>query len=162
MKQLTNIQSGLFLFGGVLMVIGAGSYAFMWHQEVVGFIYLIGACLFGGIQLMQSYEGRNMVIKRLKRIMSLADLLFIFSGMIMIDNAFGVTQSFFGNYATYLEVVYNKWCCSCSLLLCLRFTPCTACRRSCRRRITMVHRLRNMSRKRCVQAPNSWNNQKKY
>ena len=27
----------------------------------------------------------------------------------MIDNAFGVTQSFFGNYATYLEVVYNKW-----------------------------------------------------
>ncbi len=109
MKQLTNIQSGLFLFGGVLMVIGAGSYAFMWHQEVVGFIYLIGACLFGGIQLMQSYEGRNMVIKRLKRIMSLADLLFIFSGMIMIDNAFGVTQSFFGNYATYLEVVYNKW-----------------------------------------------------
>ena len=58
---------------------------------------------------MQSYEGRNMVIKRLKRIMSLADLLFIFSGMVMIDNAFGVTQSFFGNYATYLEVVYNKW-----------------------------------------------------
>ena len=109
MKQLTNIQSGLFLFGGVLMVIGAGSYAFMWHQEVVGFIYLIGACLFGGIQLMKSYEGLNMVIKRLKRIMSVADMFFVLSGLLMVDNANALLLPYFHSYTRYLELVYNKW-----------------------------------------------------
>lgn len=109
MKQLSNIQSALFLFGGVLMVTGVGCYSFLWHQQVACWVFLAGACLFGILQLMQSYEGRSMVIRRLKRIMSLADMLFIFSGMVMVDNAYKLSASLFGSYTTYLEAVYNKW-----------------------------------------------------
>ena len=61
MKQLSKIQSVIFLLGGVLMVIGAGCFAF-------GFIYpqmllytswgfLLGTVLFSVIQAMQFYEG---------------------------------------------------------------------------------------------------------
>ncbi len=60
MKQLSKIQSAIFLLGGVLMVVGAGCYAF-------GFIYpkmllytcwvfLVGTVLFSVIQAMQLYR----------------------------------------------------------------------------------------------------------
>lgn len=109
MKQLSNFQSALFLLGGVLMVIGAGCYVFMWNQQVACWVYLAGACLFGVLQLMQVYEGRNMVVKRLKRIMSLADVFFIFAGLVMTENAYRLAQPLFSSYVTYLEVLYNKW-----------------------------------------------------
>ena len=56
MKQLSKVQSILFLSGGAMMVIGAGCFAFMWQQHIVCWIYLLGALLFGVIQMMQTYE----------------------------------------------------------------------------------------------------------
>ena len=109
MKQMNKVQSALFLIGGVLMVIGAGCYVFLWQREVVCWVFLAGACLFGGLQLMQTYEGRNFTVKRLKRIMSVADMFFIFAGLVMVDNAYMLSQSLFDNYASYLEMVFNKW-----------------------------------------------------
>ena len=50
MKQLSKIQSILFLIGGVLMVIGAGCYAFLLGQKVVCWVYLVGALLFAWMQ----------------------------------------------------------------------------------------------------------------
>ena len=58
---------------------------------------------------MQTYEGRNFTVKRLKRIMSVADMFFIFAGLVMVDNAYMLSQSLFDNYASYLEMVFNKW-----------------------------------------------------
>ena len=49
MKQLNKTQSALFLIGGVLMVIGAGCFAFLYEQQVVCWIYLVGALLFATI-----------------------------------------------------------------------------------------------------------------
>ena len=109
MRQMNKVQSALFLIGGVLMVIGAGCYVFLWQREVVCWVFLAGACLFGGLQLMQTYEGRNFTVKRLKRIMSVADMFFIFAGLVMVDNAYMLSQSLFDNYASYLEMVFNKW-----------------------------------------------------
>ena len=109
MKQMNKVQSARFLIGGVLMVIGAGCYVFLWQREVVCWVFLAGACLFGGLQLMQTYEGRNFTVKRLKRIMSVADMFFIFAGLVMVDNAYMLSQSLFDNYASYLEMVFNKW-----------------------------------------------------
>ena len=109
MRQLSNFQSALFLLGGVLMVIGAGCYVFMWRQQAACWIYLVGACLFGVLQLMQTYEGRNTTVKRLKRIMSLADVFFIFAGLVMTENAYRLAQPLFSSYTTYLEALYNKW-----------------------------------------------------
>ena len=93
MKQMNKVQSALFLIGGVLMVIGAGCYVFLWQREVVCWVFLAGACLFGGLQLMQTYEGRNFTVKRLKRIMSVADMFFIFAGLVMVDNAYMLSKN---------------------------------------------------------------------
>ncbi len=109
MKQLNKLQSTLFVIGGVLMVVGAGCYAFMFMQEVACWIYLVGAVLFAFMQVSQTYEGNNFTVKRLKRIMSLADFFFILSGMLMVDSAYQLLRDAFTDYTSYLNLIYNKW-----------------------------------------------------
>lgn len=109
MKQLSKIQSILFLIGGVLMVIGAGCYAFLLGQKVVCWVYLVGALLFAWMQVNQAYEGASTTIKRLKRIMTTADIFFVLSGLLMVDSAYQFMRYSFANVSTYFNLIYNKW-----------------------------------------------------
>lgn len=109
MKKLNKFQSVLFLLGGVLMVIGAGSFALMWQQTIVCWIYLIGSVLFTVMQSMQTYNGDNFVLKRLKRIQSVADICFILSALLMVDTAYLFFRPIFTDFLTYTQYVYNKW-----------------------------------------------------
>ena len=109
MKKLNKFQSVLFLLGGVLMVIGAGSFALMWQQPIVCWIYLIGSILFTVMQSMQTYNGNNFVLKRLKRIQSVADICFILSALLMVDTAYLFFRPIFTDFLTYTQYVYNTW-----------------------------------------------------
>ena len=109
MKKLNKFQIVLFLFGGVLMVICAGSFALMWQQPIVCWIYLIGSVLFTVMQSMQTYNGNNFVLKRLKRIQSVADICFILSALLMVDTAYLFFRPIFTDFLTYTQYVYNKW-----------------------------------------------------
>ena len=99
MRQLSRLQSTLFLIGGVLMVAGAGCFAFMLWRDVACWVYLAGAVLFASMQVSETYDGQNASIRRLKRIMTVADIFFVLAGMLMVDTA----------YQAYIEIVYNKW-----------------------------------------------------
>ena len=85
MKQLTKIQSAVFLLGGVLMVIGAGCFAFGFIYPTMllytCWVFLLGTVLFAVIQAMQLYEGDSLVIHRLKRMQYIADIFFVLSGI---------------------------------------------------------------------------------
>lgn len=109
MKKLTPFQSILFLAGGLLMVLGAGCFSLMWHQRLFCWVFLAGTVLFTMMQLMQTYEGKKPSVKRLRNIQAFADLLFILSGLLMIDNAYGFLRPMFGNVYDYINLVYNKW-----------------------------------------------------
>ncbi|HEY9542885.1 hypothetical protein [Prevotella sp.] len=109
MKELTKIQRWLFIIGGALMVLGAGLYVFMWNQPIVCWVFLLGAVLFASMQIAQAYMGNSLVIKRLKNIMTLADLFFIIAGLLMVDNAYGLLRPMFHDITSYLTYVYNKW-----------------------------------------------------
>ena len=75
----------------------------------------MGAVCFGGMQMMQTYEGNNVVIRRLRRIMTLADVLFIVSGLLLLEQNFNFLMPLFQKngmqgmiyYAQY--VVHNNW-----------------------------------------------------
>ena len=41
--------------------------------------------------------------------MSLADLFFILSGMLMVDSAYQLLRDAFTDYTSYLSLIYNKW-----------------------------------------------------
>lgn len=109
MKQLNKLQTLIFLTGGAMMVVGAGCFALMWQQKIACWIYLAGALMFGVMQMMQEYQGHSIIVKRLKRIMSLADIFFILSGFLMVDMVYRFLQSAFDNYLTYYNTIYNKW-----------------------------------------------------
>ena len=109
MRQLSKLQSMLFLAGGALMVIGAGCFAFLFQQQVACWIYLVGAVVFAFLQVSESYDGNNLAIKRLKRIMTFADIMFVLSGLLMVENAHMFLKDAFGDLTTYLNAIYNKW-----------------------------------------------------
>lgn len=113
MKQLSKLQSALFLIGGLMMVIGAGCFAFGFVYPklmmVTCWIFLLGTVLFSVIQAMQIYEGNNIVIKRLKKIQVFADIFFVLAGISMVDTVYGFFRSLFENYETYITYFYNKW-----------------------------------------------------
>lgn len=91
------------------MVIGAGCYAFVWQQAVACWVYLAGTVMFATMQIMQSYEGTNHTIHRLKKIMTTADMFFFISGLLMVDSAYKLLMPLIGNYLTYYQYIYNKW-----------------------------------------------------
>ena len=114
MRQLSKIQSILFIIGGVLMVIGVGCFVFMVQQLVMCWVFLAGAVLFATMQLLQGYEGKELTVRRLKRIMNLADILFVVAGIVMADTAYANAghsffRELFANQETYISILYNKW-----------------------------------------------------
>lgn len=109
MKQLSKLQSILFVLGGILMVIGVGCFVFMFKQQIVCWLFFVGTLLFSTMQMMQEYKGKNSTIRRLKNIMNLADLVFIFSGILMVDNVYGFLRPAFSNQIAYFTYLYNKW-----------------------------------------------------
>lgn len=109
MKELTKIQTRLFMAGGALMVIGTGMFVFLFHQFVAGIVFLVGAVLFACMQCMQAYTGNDITIRRLKSIQNLADLFFVLAGVLMVDTATCFLRPVFTNQEVYVEVLYNKW-----------------------------------------------------
>lgn len=114
MRQLNKIQSAIFLTGGGLMVIGVGGCVLNVAPTVLCWIYLLGAVLFATMQVSQVYEGKDIVVRRLKRLQNLSDLLFVLAGVILVDTVYaGVNHSFFrdffSNQENYITYIYNKW-----------------------------------------------------
>ena len=109
MKQLNKLQSILYAVGGALMVIGAGCFAIMWQQRAVCWLYLVGATLFCLMQSMQTYEGTDFVVRRLKRIQAVANIFFMLAGILMIDTAYMFFRPLFDSSIAYVDYLYNKW-----------------------------------------------------
>ena len=104
MKELSKLQNLVFLLGAVLMVVGAGSSLLMWGGTP--YVFAVGAVCFASMQMLQRYEGKSVVIRRLRRIMLLSDVLFLVSALLM----FASEGNFLGlSHITYIEYVYRKW-----------------------------------------------------
>ena len=109
MKKLNKIESILFMLGGMLMVTGIGCYVFMLAPSVTCWIALTGSILFSTLHMMQAYEGSQLAIKRLKRILNIADLLFVIAGILIVDSTYNFLRPAFENQESYITYVYNKW-----------------------------------------------------
>lgn len=104
MRELNKLQTAIFLFGGILMAIGAGTTLLGWGSAP--YIFAIGAVGFSSMQMLQRYEGQNFTIRRLRRMMLISDVLFLVAALLM----FASKGNYFGlSYITYIEYVYNKW-----------------------------------------------------
>ena len=104
MRQLSRVESIIFLVGGLLMVIGAGTSLLTWGAAP--YVFALGALCFTAMQMKQRYDGQNVTIRRLRRMMLISDVLFLVSALLM----FASQRNIFGlDHITYLQYVYNKW-----------------------------------------------------
>lgn len=104
MRQLSKLQNTIFLVGGLLMVIGAGSSLLMWRWAP--YLFAVGALGFASMQMLQRYEGKNVTVRRLRRMMLISDVLFLVAALLMFANQGNV----FGlSHITYVQYIYNKW-----------------------------------------------------
>ena len=104
MKQLNKLQAMVYMVGGILMVVGAGIGLLGWGGAP--YVFAIGALGFTPMQMMQRYDGDNVTLRRLRRILVLSDVLFLLTAVLMFasqGNAFGLSQ------IVYVQYVYNKW-----------------------------------------------------
>jgi hypothetical protein len=104
MNELNKTQNMIFLAGAVLMVVGAGASLVQW--AVAPYLFALGALGFASMQMLQRYEGQSFVIRRLRRIMLLSDVLFLVSAVLMFASQGNV---FHLDHITYLQYIYNKW-----------------------------------------------------
>lgn len=104
MRLLNKCENTVFLIGGLLMVVGAALCVF--QSEAAAYVYAVGAIGFASMQMLQRYEGTNVTLRRLRRILLLSDFLFLGTAVLMFaskGNIFGLSQ------ITYVQYVYNKW-----------------------------------------------------
>lgn len=113
MKQLNKTQSVILLAGALLMVVGVVMYVF----RVVSFaawLFAAGTVAFAVMQLMQTYTGDNFTVRRLRRILDIGDILFILSGLLMLENSYHWLLPLFcswwkDGYYHYLNYIHNNW-----------------------------------------------------
>ena len=70
-KGYTIVQ----MVGAVLLLVGAMLQITRW--EVSPYLYTLGAVMFAYVQVMSRYEGKNLIVNRLRR--QVADFLLVFT-----------------------------------------------------------------------------------
>ena len=95
------------------MVVGACSFVLKQIYpslvETTSWVFLLGTVLFSVIQSMQTYEGKSATIHRLKRIQNVANILFVFAGISMVDTVYTFTEKWLGNPQLFYSIFYGKW-----------------------------------------------------
>lgn len=113
MKQLTKVESIVYLLGGITMVAGAGLYAFLLIQPIACWLMLVGAILFALMQSRQRYLGTALAIRRLRKIMSLAGWGFILAGIFMVEDTYHFLRPIFtgslDGYSSYVSIFHHNW-----------------------------------------------------
>lgn len=79
MSKYNSILSGI---GAVLLFVGLAIKITNW--VFAPYIYLVGAILFAYVQVMDSYDGNNIIIKRLRRQQILGASILVLTGVIML------------------------------------------------------------------------------
>jgi len=113
MRQLNKAQSLTLLAGALLMVAGVVMYVFMiWIHAA--WIFAVGAVAFASMQMLQSYDGTDLTVRRLRRILTVSDVLFIISALFMLEDTYHVLLPMFTSwwqdgYNRYLTYIRNNW-----------------------------------------------------
>lgn len=125
MKQLSKTQTSIFIFGAILMVVGAGlnmvgdlfvsgSLAMtLLLQKIGACFFMIGSLCFATMQIMQGYTGDKLTVKRLRSIQVLGDIFFVLSGLLLMEKAFLFIYPLFtssmDDQLFYARYIHNNW-----------------------------------------------------
>ena len=82
---MNKTYSYIQMIGALLVLIGAMLQITRW--ELSPYIYTVGAVLFAYVQVMMGrYEGKNLIIRRLRRQQIIGAALLVFAGVLMFTS----------------------------------------------------------------------------
>lgn len=107
MNQLTKTQIWIMNIGALLMLFALVANLFfpVFPPLTYPLLFLAGAMGFGCMQMLQRYEGKNFVIRRLRRLQILSDIMLILTGFFMLLPYMGV----FHIPYIHLGTARNEW-----------------------------------------------------
>ena len=79
---MKKIQQAIYILGGILLVAGAALYITGWAW--VPYMYIAGSFMFGAMQMLDRYTGKNLVLRRLRRQQLLGAIAFMLTGILML------------------------------------------------------------------------------
>ena len=101
MRQLNKIENTILLLGAVMMVIGSGANIFA--QSWAPYVFGMGTVGYVLMQLKQKYEGSNVALKRLRRMVIISDVCLLLAAVMMFAN---MDNLFRLDAVTY---IHNNW-----------------------------------------------------
>lgn len=79
---MKKIQQAIYILGGILLVVGAALYITGWAW--VPYMYIAGSLMFGAMQMLDRYTGKNLVLRRLRRQQLLGAIALMLAGVLML------------------------------------------------------------------------------
>lgn len=104
MRELNKTESAILVIGAVMMVIGSGANLFA--QSWAPYVFAMGTIGFVLMQLKQKYDGDNVAIKRLRRMVIISDVCLLLAAVMMFAN---MDNLFRLDAITYIIYIHNKW-----------------------------------------------------
>lgn len=104
MRELNKTESAILVIGAVMMVIGSGANLFA--QSWAPYVFAMGTIGFVLMQLKQKYDGDNVAIKRLRRMVIISDVCLLLAALMMFAN---MDNLFRLDAITYIKYVHNNW-----------------------------------------------------
>lgn len=104
MRELNKTESAILVIGAVMMVIGSGANLFA--QLWAPYVFAMGTIGFVLMQLKQKYDGDNVAIKRLRRMVIISDVCLLLAAVMMFAN---MDNLFRLDAITYIKYVHNNW-----------------------------------------------------
>lgn len=106
--------------GALLMVVGVfvtifsvGTFIIPTVRAVATLSYAVGATVFAAMQMMQTYQGGDFVIRRLRRIMLIGNVCLLLSALLMVEQTFRIAYPLMATsidgYNNYCRYVSNNW-----------------------------------------------------
>lgn len=95
------------------MVAGVGCVVLGFAREIMAIVYAAGAISFSLMQMSQTYSGNNITLRRLRSLMTIGDLCFIISALLMIENVYHLIFPYIATsidgYNAYVHYIHNNW-----------------------------------------------------
>jgi len=104
MKQLNKLQNAIFIAGAVMLVLGAALGLLL--VGAAPYVFAVGAVAYTSMQLLQRYEGTDLTIRRLRRIMILSDGLILAAAFLFLAGSGNPLKL---DHITYVTHIQGKW-----------------------------------------------------
>ena len=90
MKRLNLYENIIFMAGGLLMVLGALAYMIPTLKFYSPLIFALGAMCYAAMQMLMTYDGQSIVLKRLRHQQIISDILLLITAALLIKNTWRI------------------------------------------------------------------------